>query len=247
MENRPISYGTYSVLLLIVIVAGVWASFSNRTPSGEQIGQLVSEEASSSEDSAVMATSLAVESEAVSNGEESSLRTLSVNAPASADIYSNGPHQFQFQYPSGWKKTDVLSYGIYNDAVIFVKTSEEVALSVQMQLKSESISQLVQDQALIIRVKNSGTLSQVISEFYGPGVVVTTQKINGRTVTKVVRSKSSDAANWTGGSVEAYIFKNTLGESLVVEANYSTPEPQTSGDLKVFLDAVVANFKLAIR
>ena len=76
--------------------------------------------------------------------------------------------------------------------------------------------------------------------------MVTTVDVGGKKITKIIRSKESDPTNWQGGSTEAYFFRNTLGEYILVEANYSAANVPTSGSLAQFLAEPLPTFRIRI-
>ena len=85
----------------------------------------------------------------------------------------------------------------------------------------------------------------MIFNTYGPGVTQTEVKMGNLTAVHVVRSKSTDTANWVGGSTEAYVFASTLGEGIFLEANYSTAEPSTDIPLAAVLKTAASNMSLS--
>ena len=169
--------------------------------------------------------------------------------PVEAETYVNTEHQFQFQYTSDWKPTDIFNLGLDAGAIAFVKADQESKLQAEIQPTPASIKKAAADNALFVRIVKSSSINNTISSLYGSGVAVSSADVNGYNITHIVQSKSTDPVNWSGGSTESYIFRNSLGEAIVVEANYSTAEPQTGTtpagtDLKKALDRAIQTLVL---
>ena len=228
MENKTLSYKTVGTLLLIIIVLAVWQSYSSKTHSIEETQDMAEN------------TAAATTTDTTTVNPD----TTEPATPLTTKIYSNARYQFQFSYPSDWKRTDVVAFGEYKDALVFVRVLDEAAIASKVSLDSTALTQAVTDRAIVVRISENETLGNITARLYGSGVVVSQIKINGKNVSRIVHSKSTDSTNWQGGSTEAYFYKNGLGQSILIEAKYSSAEPQTDGILKTMLDSVIASFKL---
>ena len=238
MENKTLSYKTVGTLLLIIVVLAVWQSYSSKNHSTEETEEMAQNTPAEGEGQMDTAATTATTTQTTTPD------TTEPGTLLTTKIYSNARYQFQFSYPSDWKRTDVAAFGEYKDALVFVRVLDETAIATKVSLDSAALTQAVTDRALVIRIFENETLNSITSRLYGSGVVVSQIKINGKNVTKIVQSKSTDTANWKGGSTEAYFYKNSLGQSILIEAKYGSAEPRTDGLLKAMLDSVIASFKL---
>jgi hypothetical protein len=168
----------------------------------------------------------------------------STTVPVTTLTYNSTIHQFSFSYPSTWKISGVFNQGLYANAIALIRADQEQTIASNMQADSDVIKKLSQDDALFFRISNNTSINSIVSFLYGPGVVVSNVVIGNRNIAHVVHSKQTDPTNWNGGSTEAYIFRNSLGEAIVVEANYSSDEPNTDGELGQLIRQVVGSIAL---
>lgn len=169
--------------------------------------------------------------------------TKATTKPVEVKSYKNEAHQFELQYTSDWKETDLFVNGLYKDAVAFVRVDKEAEVKSKMKPDSDTIASLAKDNVLFFRIVKNTSINSIIQNLYGSSVVVSNAKINGSNIAHIVHSKSTDPAGWSGGSTEAYIFRNSLGEAIVVEANYGTPEPDSESELSKQLNGVLPTLK----
>ena len=166
-------------------------------------------------------------------------------SPARTQVkkYANSTHLFEFQYPGDWAETGLVSFGTYSGAIAFTREDQIETLKT-VERTSESLNDAIRDRVIYFRIVDSTSINQVIEQLYGSGVVVNNASISGKNIAHVMRTKESDPTNWSGGSTEAYIFRNTLGEAVVIEANYVTEAIPQDSELRKMLDSVLKTLKL---
>ncbi len=226
-SNKGFSLKTLIGLTLVVIIIGLFYSYKEGEVQAPSVSSVVQTTNADSTHSA----SLPVAGIATT--------TSSGNL-----TYVNAQYQFQFQYLPTWKATTIFNAGLYKGAIAFIKADQEPKLNIQIGTSptSDSIKTAAADNALFFRIMSNSSINTIVSNLYGSNVVVTNVTIGDKNIAHVIRSKSSDPVNWAGGSTEAYILRTLSGQAVVVEANYSTPEPKSDTDLKKMLDMAVSTF-----
>lgn len=166
-------------------------------------------------------------------------------SPARTQIkkYANTAHLFEFQYPGDWAETGLVSFGLYSGSIAFAREDQLETLK-NVERTSEALNDAIRDRVIYFRIVNNTSINQVIEQLYGSGVVVMNAPINGKNIAHVMRTKESDPTNWSGGSTEAYIFRNTLGEAVVIEANYVTEAIPQDSELRKVLGDILKSLKL---
>lgn len=216
-EKNGFSPITIIILIAIVIIGALWYSSKNtETVENPNINQ----QATSTEPAAT-------------------------STPVVENVlYVNTEHQFEFMHPNTWATTTALNVGLYKDAIAFVPKQEEATILAAEKKTSEQLKELVQDQALLIKFRKSNSTTVTLQSEYGSNITIDSRLVDGKNVARIVHSKSTDPVNWQGGSKEAYLIRNSLGEVIIIEANYGTDEIDTEGDLRRFLETVVGSFKI---
>lgn len=259
MENKSSSARIIVALAIVIVIVGViWYARAGKVhaPNAQDIAAVQNQNGDNSNGATDTTSTTTVVSipttpsaqtvKPVPNG-----GTPNTSPAPQALSYTNAEHQFTFTYPNGWTETSATRRGIYKDAIALVPTSEEAKIRLQFDAvannpDADTLIALLRDRALLLRLFKDTNQTALISQLYGPGAVVTTVDVGGKKITKIIRSKESDPTNWQGGSTEAYFFHNTLGEYIVVEANYSAANVPTSGSLAQFLAELLPTFRIRI-